>query len=216
LEKIETQVTNELKNKATVVANDLKQMMDIYEKNKEKFAPIGANSGIYNKATGEMKMPAPPKERKEKRLPEQVAKDVESSVASFFKPLVQQSPGEKIPAEDVRGLIQDRDQQGLYDELRNGAYNALEINPTISAHQAVQKVLKDKGWWLEADTPNPNSGSKNGDMKVWRTPKGSTVQATGQASQKQAEKPPMTGAAKAPNGKWYVQKSGKWFEVVGG
>jgi hypothetical protein len=164
LKSLETEKFNEIKTKYTLARQELDNVMKLYEKSKDKFGTAKAGDTIWDKNTGKIVSQVPDKD---KRLPEQVAKDVEGTVANFFKPIASQGvEGIEIKNEDVRNRL-DTNYQGLYDELREEAYSILQKEPRLSAYQAVSKAIKEKGWWNEADTKE-----KDGAMKTWRTPQG--------------------------------------------
>lgn len=205
LKSLETEKFNEIKTKFELARKDLDGVMGRYEKSKEKFKSAGAGSTIYSPTTGEIKGTVP---GKAVRLPEQVAKDVEGSVANFFKPVASQgAEGMEIKNEDVRNRL-DQNGQGLYDELRKDAYKLLRANPELSAYEAVQQVVKAKGWWPEADT------NKEKTVKMWRTP-GTARDTAGNLlkPQEAGGKQPPTGykdTGKMLNGKKaYVSPDGK-------
>jgi hypothetical protein len=198
LKELYARTYNEIATKAQLARADVEKLMGMYEKNKDKFATAKSGDTIWDKNTG--KVVSQVGGGKTSRLPEGVAKDVEGSVASFFKPVASQGmEGMEIKTEDVINKL-DTNNKALYNELRRDAYGLLRKNPELSAFEAVDEAIKAKGWWTEADTDEAKT------MKVWRPPqgtKGSTKAAT-----------PPKGFTPAPgkfkNGKQvYVSPDGK-------
>lgn len=163
VKELEGHVFNEVKTRYELAVNDLKGVMDRYEKSKDKFGTAREGSIIWDKNTGKIVSQMPGKDTT-KRLPEGVAKDVEAYIASFFKPVALQGQvGFDTKTEDIFHNL-DRRHQDLYNEIRDAAYKLIEENPRLAGPQAVGQVLRQGGLRVEQEASTDKN--KPGIIKV--------------------------------------------------